>query len=90
MPLPIWRPDHFVSEHEPAKTEDLPGCHGQEKDGTLSKYFWIGGIVYGLGTATAAALRTAELWGSTGMVSLIQSAMSDGLLWPITLARWLA
>jgi hypothetical protein len=78
-----------VPEHEPAKVEGLPGCHRQKKDGTLSKYLWIGGIVYGLGTVTIAALRTAELWGSTGMVSLIQSAMADGLLWPFTLARWI-
>jgi len=78
-----------VTEHEPAKVEGLPECHRQEKDGTLSKYVWIGGIVYGLGTVTIAALRTAELWGSTGMASLIQSAMADGLLWPLTLARWL-
>jgi hypothetical protein len=78
-----------VPEHEPAKVEGLPGCHRQKKDGTLSKYYWIGGIVYGLGTVTIAALRTAELWGSVGMASLIQSAMADGLLWPLTLARWL-
>jgi hypothetical protein len=55
----------------------------------LSKYCWIGCIVYGLGGVSAAAVRSSELWGSVGAGSLIQAALADGLLWPMALVRWL-
>nr|NIS43161.1 hypothetical protein [Desulfuromonadales bacterium] len=55
----------------------------------MSKYCWIGGIVYGLGGVGAAAVSASKLWGSVGAGSLLQSALADGLLWPAALVRWL-
>ncbi len=73
----------------PAQSPGRANVRNSGKDRTLSKYCWIGGIVYGLGGVGAAAVSASKLWGSVGAGSLLQSALADGLLWPAALVRWL-